>query len=90
MATTGSFRATCPKCQRERRQDAYTRKALARLLRAGADIEARCFGCEMTWPLSSAEKASLADWLGVIAYALRKRRSTGRRPKRPGRRKAGT
>jgi hypothetical protein len=82
MATTGSFKAICPKCQRERRQDAYSRKALARLLRTGGEIEARCFDCEMTWPLTLPERASLAEWLGLIQRAPRKRRARGRRASR--------
>ena len=84
MATTGSFKSTCPKCRRERRQDAYSRKALARLLQIGGDIEARCFDCEMTWPLSSTERANLADWLGIVRYPPRKRRGAGRRARQPG------
>lgn len=87
MATTGSFRSICPKCRRERRQDAYSRKALGRLLRAGGEIEARCFDCEMTWPLSLPERATLAEWLGLIKRAPRKRRGSGRRSSRTGKRK---
>lgn len=88
MATTGSFKSTCPKCRRERRQDAYSRKALGRLLRTGGEIEARCFDCEMTWPLSLSERATLAEWLGLIKRTPRRRRGSGRRGSGAGKRKS--
>jgi hypothetical protein len=49
----------CPNCHQERAVT-YTREELAELLRAGADIEVSCVGCDESWPLSTEERADVA------------------------------
>jgi len=54
------FTSLCPKCKRERPQDAYTRSALLELLDARRAIEARCVTCNETWLISEQERTGIA------------------------------
>jgi hypothetical protein len=44
-------------------QPGYARDELVQLLRAGAEIEASCYSCDESWPISVEERADLARLL---------------------------
>jgi hypothetical protein len=63
MNEAAAFASECPKCGHERLQPAYARDELVQLLRSGAEIEATCYSCDESWPISVEERADLARLL---------------------------
>jgi hypothetical protein len=81
MRSTGSFKSAYPKCQRERRQEWYSRATLSHLLAAGDIIEAYCFTCEERWPIGISERAGLAaEFAHPAASAQRRPLNLGGQP----------
>lgn len=54
------FFATCPLCGQQQLQLAYTRRALAGLLKTGNIIDAYCLACDVVWQISAQERTSVA------------------------------
>ncbi len=65
MNEAAAFASECPKCGHERPQPTYARDELVQLLRSGAEIEATCYSCDESWPISVEERADLARLLGA-------------------------
>jgi len=59
------FVSTCPSCNSEQLQDAFTVAALARLLEGGHPIEAYCTICEAFWPVSLQKRVELGQVIAV-------------------------
>ena len=66
MDRTIVFISTCPTCQREQSQEAFTAAALMRLLERGYPIEAYCTICAQFWPINLRERAELAFVLSSV------------------------
>jgi hypothetical protein len=66
------FVSTCPTCQREQPQDAFTVADLVRLLNGGYPIEAYCVPCDDFWPITFEKRVELGE---VVAAACRGRRT---------------
>jgi hypothetical protein len=60
------FVSICPRCKRERAQDALTIADLVRLLNGGYPIEAYCGSCDEFWPISLQKRIELGE---VVAAA---------------------
>jgi redox-regulated HSP33 family molecular chaperone len=60
---SAQFSSECPNCGHERVLTGYSREELAQLLRSGADIEAYCSSCDEHWPISTEERADIAQAL---------------------------
>jgi hypothetical protein len=60
------FVSTCPSCEREQPQDAFTVADLVRLLSGGDRIEAYCVPCEKFWSISVQERVELGEAIAVV------------------------
>ena len=63
------FVSTCPNCNREQPQDAFSVGLLRRLLRCGHPIEAYCVTCDELWPISMRERCELANLVVISGDA---------------------
>ena len=55
------FVSTCPTCEREQPQDAFTVPDLLRLINGGYPIEAYCVPCDKFWSISVQERVELGE-----------------------------
>lgn len=67
MTQTIVFVSTCPSCQREQPQDAFTVADLMRLLNGGHPIEAYCVPCDKFWPITVQERVELGEAVAVVS-----------------------
>ena len=63
MPQSVQFSAECPRCGSERQQPALDAAELLALLDTGADVDAYCSSCDVTWNISTEERADLARTL---------------------------
>jgi len=61
------FVSTCPICEREQPQDAFTVADLVRLLNGGYPVEAYCVPCDKFWSLSLQERVELGEAVAVVS-----------------------
>ena len=66
-----SFTSRCPRCQRERVIETYTRGELLRLLELGHPIEARCAECDVHWPIGAEARVQIARVVAASISASR-------------------
>jgi hypothetical protein len=61
MNQTIIFVSTCPTCEREQPQDAFSVPDLLRLINGGYPIEAYCVPCDKFWSISVQERIELGE-----------------------------
>jgi len=61
------FVSTCPTCEREQPQDAFTVPDLVRLLNGGYPVEAYCVPCDKFWSISVQERVELGEAVAVVS-----------------------
>lgn len=67
-----SFTSNCPRCQRDRVIETYTRGALLRLLDLGSPIEASCAECAAHWTVGAEARVQIARAVAAsVARSLR-------------------
>ena len=66
-----SFTSKCPRCNRNRVVETYTRDELLRLLDLGCAIEAHCAECNVNWQIGPEARVQIARVVAASISAWR-------------------